>query len=290
MRNHHWLRFVKTALRFVLWSSVQAIVVAQNANLPQQIETKYCYRLPDDDIADVTRNRYLAELRAAGEHARLALLGAAQSKSRIQTCALDYLVDLREPRAIPLLRKQLRSGGNAEQDVRQAVHGLARLNDAESMDAIVRLISPSNQPLTESVLGALGSLDHPEARARLRIAAGDPTLGGSSATIAAAIGRQRDPEAVPVLRGLGVRAIENKDSLTVANAVVALVSIRTPGSTAEAKAIWQSFPDKAWKVPIVGYAVEALMRQRDAAKDKAEENQIDILIHEVEAWRKGLAP
>ena len=257
-----------------------AAPVAWGQDLPaltKAIAQQYC-RPTDDDLGG-TRDAHLRVLRDAGETGRLALLRVVASDPANSNCALGYLVDLGDRRAIPYLRASLQDASNP--DVAVALTGLARLQDRESFEQILSYVGDPDA--SRAAVLALGLLDDERARAALRELM---TAGRVAPSLAVrAMGWQRDASATQIIVRASEAAAARKDWLTVSETVTALARIRTVESLRLAEVQFKAILPERWRILAKSEAETALHAQLDAALTPEEQRAIQEALSLVGGWR-----
>ena len=130
---------------------------AEDTSLVREIETSLC-PASDDPLLPVSPAR-LRSVIGLGEAGRTALLAMAASPAHDRVCALDYLIELREPRAVLVLRPLAASAAEPPVLRAHAILGLAALHDRESVAIAAGLLEHGDRRLFRAALEALVTLD-----------------------------------------------------------------------------------------------------------------------------------
>lgn len=244
----------------------------------------YCGPLVDDDVGGLIREGHLDQLRKMGEIGRVALLRIAKSDAGAKRCALGYLVDLRDSRAIPFLRA-LAEYPETSVDLSLALYGLGRLQDRSSYDLIARAIDLSKDGPIERAIDALGVLDDDRARVKLRGLLTDPRFALYSGRIMRALGRQRDTAGIDSISRLATTAAGEKNWWRLADAIVALASIRTPESLRLAQLHFRELADERWQTSAMEEARSELRAQLRETQDPTSREAISAALARIDGWR-----
>jgi hypothetical protein len=130
---------------------------AADSALVREIETSLC-PASDDPLLVVSPER-LRAVAALGDRGRTALLTMARSPAHDRVCAIEYLVEMREPRAVCVLRPLAASTAELAPLRGRAVLGLAGLGDRQSVAIAASLLDPGDRALFRAGLETLATLD-----------------------------------------------------------------------------------------------------------------------------------
>ena len=187
---------------------VAAGACAARTAVSSRMRTFYCAAL-EDDPAGSQREQRLKSLHAEGTRARTALVGiAADPHDPLRACAFELLTDLRDPRVLPMLRNAAADPAETMSVRVSAIGDLASWRDVESLGTIrAALRSRADQELTLAAIGALGLIDHGDARLALREALAAREYAEFRIYILRALRQQGDRAAVQSVRSVAVDAL-----------------------------------------------------------------------------------
>ncbi|MCU0241466.1 MAG: hypothetical protein MUF51_03480 [Vicinamibacteria bacterium] len=235
-------------------------------DLEKRVDTEYC-ALTDDPSAHVNR---LVEIELLGEPARKALLSVASSKKPQAGCALHYLFDLKDQRAIPIIRKILRDPRADVGMKESAIAGVGVFKDMESLDEVLEAFQ-SGRFIGQAPL-ALAALRDERGLRALREALKDPKLRFA---VVDAVGFYGHVEAVELLKELMDDPRIAKYGFMRMELVLSLGRIGTPRSRRLAFELYDSTKDEKLRRGLSLDLFGVFLKQRRQSRDEAEIRDIN---------------
>lgn len=272
-----------------LWVIVTLMAEAQQA-VDSQIESRilqgFCGIISDDPDLP---GQLLNGMKALGEPGRAALLAMAargREKPAGRECAWNYLLDLKERRAISLLRPVLNDPKEPTRTRAHAALVLGHLNDTSVVDSTVRLLKedPSDPLAGGMTIRALAEIDSDAARSALRAMFQTPELSAWSGALVEAVGRQRDVQALPLIIE-DVRRQGGGDSVG-REAAAALARIGTADSLVSMEAVVGGIgiKERSHLVDVVNIIIAELRNQLAHPLGRATPVQISAAIDHVQLY------
>lgn len=216
----------------------------------------------------------LYELAMRGPSARSGVLDVVRDRHpAIAVCAAEILVGIEEPRVWPLLRRRVERASPREF---AALDLLAAAADPAALPAALALSSSPETRARSSAIAALGRLDDPRSRTRLR------AMLSSEAdlyAVASAVGQLRDVESVPALIAHAQRAPTPLPP-SMLSVAAALVRIGTDEALGAAAALVARHPPSIELDEALAPAVDDLRSRSGlaAAAERWTEMRIDVLV------------
>lgn len=260
---------------------------AASGSLADKVKRDWCAQL-DDDPGLLIHEQRMREIRAAGERGRKALLSVARSKDGPWVCAVTHLVELQEPRVIPILRMIFSDPTRPTTDHLLALRLRGAMNDREAVAPA--LDSLRNAWATvEVALSTLGDIDDERARERLRKAARESRYVGFLTDIVRGLGAQRDPKAVDVLVSIRpeLGRGERGEAILRREIALALVRIGTIESLGKVRDVLAPIRDEE----VGPYSLREVLRvldQEKAGKAPPDAGHFDEVIRQVKALQAKL--
>ncbi len=264
--------------------TTQPLVSQAASELRRTIERDSCSAEPDD-FGQIEHQRRIDDLRALGQPARDALLTLARSRRASAKCALRFLVELGDRRAIPMLRKIATTPDASTGDLMLALWGLGLLGDVQSVSLIASFLQHSHPAISESAINALGFVNDDRARVTLRALLSDTQYISRRYLLLRAIGRQRDAAATTSIASIIQAAALPEDYLLVAEGVIALIRIRTPDSVAAAQAGLTSVAGPPFRSRILNAARRELRMDLTRTEEPSERRALQSLLERLDTWR-----
>lgn len=260
----------------VLLLSVRATKIAATSQPDAKERIRaICHTESDDPIKF---QRMFDEIEALGEKGRLELLRVANRRTPEAECALQYLVQLEDRRALPIVRRVLADPRSVESATEVALDGVKAFRDTGSFDRVVAAFRSESRTLRRAAAYALSALGDPRSLELLRQALTNPDYQSAQGAIVRAVGTPGHAEAVDLLLSvLKEPAYVQMESLGI-GVVESLARIATERSRRHAVDLVPSFRDDELRQRLRRQLVAIFERQRLASRDSLEIASIDELI------------
>jgi len=253
-----------------LWTPISSSA----GDLQRRVIREFC-ALTDDPAA---HNNRLRQIERLGEDARQALLNVASSKEPQAGCALQYLFDLKDRRALPIVRKILRDP-RADAGLKEsAIVGVGVFKDAASFDEVLKAFQ-SGKFMRQAPL-ALAALRDERGLRALREALKDPALRFA---VVDAVGFYGHAEAVdPLMELMNDPRITKYGSMR-ADLVLSLGRIGTSRSRRLAMDLYRDTQDESLRRGLSLDLFGVFVGQRRQSRDEAEIRDINEQLERLRA-------
>ena len=237
-----------------------------------------CDMMSDDDPG-IAQKR-LAAITELGETGSKELVKLAGSRSPYRDCALEFLVDLRDARVVPIIRRVLRE--NPPSTLRRAaLLGVAVFQDQPSFDKVADAFQEGDLDVKAVAALALGSLGDPRGLAMLRSALLDPAYSQIRRSLIVGIGSPGHEEGIDLLLSLSNEPGYTQSQGGRMGLVLSLASIGTERSRRAAVDMIASFPEERVRVELRYQLVSKFTTQRMASHDPSEIASIEAVLQEL---------
>jgi HEAT repeat protein len=204
-----------------------------------------------------------ASAEAMGEEGRKEFLKLVRGRRREAACALNHLVEMGDPRAVPLIREIL-NDRKADVWLKQAaVAGAGRIKDPSLFDGVLAAFKSGNTYLVEPAAVALAALGDERGLAVLR----EALAGDLRFAVVKAAGFDGHEAAVEPLMRLMSDPVIAKSGAMRRELTLSLARIGTPRGREAAVTLSLGTEDKSFRGRLVRETLEIFVLQRAAARD-----------------------
>ena len=183
---------------FVSGLSLGICACSAKKDIVKLVETDYCYPLEDDYDGSIMQGRR-ERLSAHGEAGERALLKLVREGGEVQACALGYLCEFRDRRAIPLSVQLLKEDASDVDTLKTALGCLGQTGDTQFIRNIQPYLRSSKINVSLAAVRSLAMIDDESVRVLLRDLLVRPEHAHFQHHVIEALAHLRDTEAVPLL-------------------------------------------------------------------------------------------
>jgi HEAT repeat protein len=243
----------------------------------------------DDDVGYLRTSLFVRIIKLE-EPGRVALLDIAGSKRPEAMCALNFLVELGEERAVPVVRKILNRRRTPRDLEIAAIAAAAAFKDVDSIDKIAEAFKSKDEDIVRAATYALGSLPDARGLRILNAALIDPRYPPPvHFDILTAVGTTGNEAAIPLLEQLLADAIAKRDEFRRGEVIVSLAGI---GPRARSLAIrdLEELTNGVNRRRAAREMVAVWRRQQGQTTDAAERAELDRAIQTVQPYLADQVP